>query len=90
MSANIMSCFEFGHKYIQILLFKVSTFEHDRITRQTNKLHVPAGKTEAIKKSIRFMGVKIWNEFSNKIDYNCCIYTYNQRVKSYLLSNEPL
>ena len=63
---------------------------HDRITRQTNKLHVPAGKTEAIKKSIRFMGVKIWNEFSNKIDYNCCIYTYKQRVKSYLLSNEPL
>ena len=44
MSANIMSCFEFGHKFIQIFLFKVSTFEHDRITRQTNKLHVPAGK----------------------------------------------
>ena len=63
---------------------------HDRITKQGNKLNVPAGKTEAIKKSIQFMGVKIWNEFSNKIYYNCCIYTYKQRVKSYLLSNDPL
>ena len=70
------------------LMFVFNRNMHDSITRQTNKLHVPVGKTEAIKKSIRFMGVKIWNEFSNKIDYNC--YTYKQRVKSYLLSNEPL
>ena len=55
--------------------------------RQYNLLHVPKVKTSAFKKTIRYMGVSLWNSVSNVLNINCSVVTFKKTVKKYLLTN---
>ena len=38
-------------------------------------------------KTIRFMGVSLWNSVSNVLNINCSVVTFKQTVEKYLLTN---
>ena len=66
------------------LLFKRNVEVVLRSTRQKFDLKVPKSKSSLYMKSIRFQGVKIWNDISRKIDHMCSIHTFKKNLKSYL------
>jgi hypothetical protein len=59
------------------VLFRHNTSVHSIATRQRHNLHPPAMRSEIGKKSIRYTGVKIWNQilqnqrFDPNISYKC-------------------
>ena len=58
-------------------------------TRNRMKLYIPRMRTELGKRSIRYMGVKLWNELIDVLDYECftkseAVLVY--RVRQYYLS----
>ena len=58
-------------------------------TRNRMKLYIPRMRTELGKRSIRYMGVKLWNELLDVLNYECftkseTILVY--RVRQYYLS----
>ena len=77
MLPNIINC-----------LFKRNVEVVMRSTRQRFDLKVPRSRSALFMKSIRFQGVKIWNEFSHKIDHLCSLHTYKKKLKSYLLKTQ--
>ena len=61
---------------------------HHYGTRQKNKLHVPKAKLSISQKSIRYIGVSIWNFIADKIPYHSALFTSKQKLKFYLLFND--
>ena len=61
---------------------------HTYFTRQSDYLHVPIIKTTTLQKTILYTGVTVWNYTLNKINSNCIITTFKQRLKKYLLNND--
>ena len=41
-------------------------------------------------RSIKYIGVNIWNHFVDKLHTNCSIYVYKHHLKMFLLRNEVL
>ena len=66
-------------------LFLTNKDIHHYGTRQKNKLHVPKAKLSISQKSIRYIGVSIWNFIAHKIPYHSTLFTYKQKLKCYLL-----
>lgn len=56
-----------------------------RSTRQNNKLQIPFCKTVLYQNTIRYQGVKEWNEISDIIDHKCSIHTFKFRLKAHFL-----
>lgn len=54
-------------------------------TRQCGKLCVPFGKSSAMHKSIRFIGVKLWNTYADVLDTSCSIHCFKKKARSILL-----
>ena len=82
--------FKFINGYLPSLfndIFVKNYTIHEYSTRQYNLLHVPKVKTSAFKKTIRYMGVSLWNSVSNVLNINCSVVTFKQIVKKYLLTN---
>ena len=59
---------------------------HKYPTRQSDKLHVQKSKTSAYQKTVKFIDVSMWNIFIDKVNRNCNIYIYKQRLHTFLLS----
>ena len=55
-----------------------------RRTRQINKLKIPRMKSSLYMKSIKYQGVIVWNDISDKIDHKCSYHSFKQRVKKFL------
>ena len=62
---------------------------HNYETRQRHKLHVQKAKITLYQRSIKYIGVNIWNYFVDKLHTNCSIYVY-KHLKMFLLRNEVL
>ena len=65
-------------------MFVINCNVHKYYTRQTKQLHVPLAKSSAVKKTVRYVGTSLWNQFINCIDRNCSFSVYKQHVKQYL------
>ena len=63
---------------------------HNYETRQRHKLHVQKAKITLYQRSIKYIGVNIWNYFVDKLHTNCSIYVYKHHLKMFLLRNEVL
>ena len=56
-----------------------------RITRNSHKLYLPKFRTMMYKGSIRYQGVKDWNEKIDFVDDRCSIHSFKKQIKSFLL-----
>jgi hypothetical protein len=61
---------------------------HRYPTRQIYKFHVPKARLSIFQKSIRFTGVFWWNYISDKLIYDCGIYTYKSKLKDFILHSD--
>ena len=92
----MIAIFMFKHHTRQIPkvcsdLFITNEEIHSYYTRQQNLLHVPVTNSSNQQKTIRFMGVKIWNKLkSNTVNTECTIFTFKRHLKKYLLYNSFL
>jgi hypothetical protein len=69
-------------------LFTSNEEIHEYNTRQKTLLHVPVCNTVAHKRTVRFMGVKLWNGLSSaQIDLQSSIFTFKKHLKKYLMEN---
>ena len=64
-------------------LFCVNYEVSQRITRQSELLRMPDGKTSARRRTIVFSGVSLHNYFSHLISFNCSIVTYKRELKKH-------
>ena len=69
--------------YIFRGLFCVNYEVSHRITRQSELLRMPDGKTSARRRTIVFSGVSLHNYFSHLISFNCSIVTYKRELKKH-------
>lgn len=57
-------------------------------TRQYNKLRSPLFHTSSGQRSLRYNGVKCWNNFAHKFSSNCSYHCYKMNLKNSILSNQ--
>jgi len=88
--------FMFKHHHQQLPdhcndLFTSNAEIHDYNTRQRSMLHVPVTANNYQKRTIRFMGVTLWNRLCNiEINRNRSVFTFKKHLKKFLLSNSLL
>ena len=63
---------------------------HSHNTRQSEHIHLPLCRSNLTKKSMKYLGPKIWNKFIANIDVYCCIGTFKKLVKTYISTNSPI
>ena len=81
--------YQFHHKCLPEIFQSFYQFNHEIHTRSTTSrdlLHVPRCSTSVRQKSIRFIGVNVYNFFFKKISLVSELSTYKLHVKSFLLS----
>ena len=63
---------------------------HKRSTRTSqmkNQLYIPRFRTNRLQRSIKYRGVKVWNDIPNEIKNNKCNFSAFKRInKKYLIS----
>ena len=57
---------------------------HNYPTRSSSHFSFPLFSSDSIRRSIRYQGVKIWNDIIININIDCSIYCFKNRVKDYL------
>ena len=62
-------------------MFTLNCDVHSYSTRQANNYHLPLPKSDLMKRSVRFRGVKIWNQAIRLVDIKCSICTFKFRIK---------
>ena len=67
-------------------MFVLNSCYHDYNTRQCNLFSVPKCKLQARFRSVKYDGVKVWNNVMNNISFRCSNHTFKYKVKQYLLS----
>ena len=87
----------FMYKYINNMLpdvfndlFIRNSDCHNYQTRQGNTLYVSRFKTLHMSKTLRIVGVKIWNNITKSINVNCSISTFKYHIKKHIMSNDLL
>ena len=82
----------FVFKFVKGMLPKVfdSFFQRNsdisvRMTRNFHKLYLPKFRTTMYKNSIKYQGVKEWNNRIDLIDDKCSIHTFKMKIKRLLL-----
>ena len=61
---------------------------HTHDTRQQNKLHVSLIKYTFMTRFIRCIGVRLYNYFTDKLNWDCFYPTYKRNLKNYLINND--
>jgi hypothetical protein len=99
---NILPITKLYHNQILIFMFKVnhkmlpeifiSMFSyvnetHQYLTRNRLNFSVPQMRLTTTKKTIRYMGVKLWNYYIQKIENSKTIHIFKKRIKTYLHHN---
>ena len=67
-------------------MFVLNSCYHDYNARQCNLFSVPKCKLQARFRSVKYNGVKVWNNIMNNISIRCSNHTFKYKVKQYLLS----
>ena len=60
---------------------------HDHDTRQAHQFHVPYARTNYMLNAISVKGVKVWNEVSTKINFDCSYLSFKIALKKYIFNN---
>ena len=58
------------------------------MTRQSDHMHRFGAKTAQRFKTIRFVGIKIYNHFIGKLNMDRLFVTYKYNLKKYLVDND--
>ena len=69
-------------------LYKRNVDVHTYFTRQRTKLNIPKTRLEIYKKTMKYVGVKVWNYCLDRIEFDCSFLTYKRRLKIYIVNNE--
>ena len=83
--------FKFHHCLVPEIFqnfFQQNSSLHSYSTRQANHLHSFSANTLQKRKSLRTIGVNIYNYFIDKLDMNCLFMTYKYHLKKFLVDNE--
>ena len=62
--------------------------DHNYNTRNNHLFILPGFRTSHSQQSIRYIGIKLWNYLSSKIQRNCSFSVYKKRLRYYLLKND--
>ena len=60
---------------------------HSRRTRQSNDLHLPLFRKSICKQSLKFVGVKLWNEIPDEIKQSKTLGQFKKRLRYHFLNN---
>ena len=67
--------------------FQRNSEVYSRQIRQSNNLNLPLFKKSICKQSIKFVGVKLWNEIPNEIKRSKNLTQFKKKMKQYLLNS---
>ena len=82
--------FKVYHKITPVVfsnLFIRNTDIHDYETRQADQFHVPHARTNYMLNAISVKGVKVWNEVSTKVNFDCSYLSFKFALKKYIFNN---
>ena len=57
-----------------------------RASQKKNQLYIPRFRTNRLQRSIKYRGVKVWNDIPNKIKNNGNLSTFKKIHKKHLVS----
>ena len=83
--------YRFHHKKLPTIFSNLFTFNrdiHERLTKQSDLIHVPNIKHCKLvirQRAMRFVGVSAYNFFHKKVEMDVEPSTYKKHLKSYLL-----
>ena len=83
--------FKFHHALVpEIFLnfFTENSLIHSHETRQINHMHSFGGNTSQRQRTLRVIGVNIYNHFYDKLNMDRLFVTYKYHLKKYLIDNE--
>ena len=72
--------------------FKKLSQIHFRVTRSSvnNKLYLPRYRSNRLQRSLKYRGVKVWNDVPCNLKKNCySIYNFGCMYKRYILNSYP-
>ena len=61
---------------------------HNYGTRQNMNLHIPLMRLNVTCRTLRYMGVKVWNYFKNIVITNVSLPCFKKHIRRYLLLND--
>lgn len=73
--------------YVIFNLFTRNSSIHTYSTRQQNVLHIPFVRSSMSLRNIRVTGVKIYNHFIDKLEWNSTYVTFKYNAKKFILEN---
>ena len=83
--------FKYHHNCISPVfndMFIVNNSVHEHFTRQQNHLHVPRFSTNLMARSVRVVGVRIYNNFDIFVSINLLYDSYKHNLKHFILKND--
>ena len=69
-------------------MFRRNIDVHNYPTRQRNILNVPKVRLTMYQKTIKYMGVRLWNYIIDNVRCDCSIFIYKRNLKTFLLNND--
>ena len=70
------------------IFYKKHKEVHKYPTRSSENLYIPKIRTNAYRKTMKYIGVSVWNYLFNKTDHNCNLVLFKRRLRKYLLFND--
>ena len=67
--------------------FNVNAYSHNYNTRHASLFRLPLTRTNLMKKTFRYIGVKIWNRISGYINHKVPIGPFKLNFKIYIMCN---
>ena len=61
---------------------------HSYNTRMYNSLHVPLARCDLTSRNVRVTGVKFYNYFLQRLDWNVLYTTFKYNLKKHILEND--
>ena len=80
-------CIHKGAPEMFLNLFHTNSNFHDHDTRHSEDLHVPYGRIDVRKFSIKIHGANLWNSIPDQIKNSQSIYMFKQQFRKYLIES---
>ena len=80
--------FKFENRFLPNIfdnLFCQNITKYNYYTRQRNRLIIPKTRTVLCQKTIRYVGVKVWNYLCKTMKFDCTIISFKRILKQYFL-----
>ena len=72
--------------YFRLCLQQTVKYIHTYPTRTSSNLHIPIENLKMVYKTVRYSGVKIWNDIKSKINISSNFLHYKFNSRLYLLA----